>query len=191
MARRNVHFTQGEYYHIYNRGCNKVKIFQEDENYRYLLKYFLRYIREYNISPVAYCLMPNHYHFLIRQDGKKSAGRAFQFLFNRYTKAFNVMYRRTGTLFEGPFKSIHVNRSGYLIYLCRYIHRNPVDAGLVRSPEEWRYSDYKEWIGQRAGALVDREFIKTHFKDPEDYRSFVLAGVEGGPTHLPMLYRGK
>jgi putative transposase len=97
-----------------------------------------------------------------------------QAVFNVYTKAFNSKYGLSGTLFEGPFRAIHVDRNEYLLHLCRYIHRNPLEAGIVIKPEQWHYSNYLEFIEQRNGILVDREFVKENFGSPEAYREFVM-----------------
>ncbi len=173
MARRKVQFAVGEYYHIYNRGCDKGKIFLADENYDFLLRLLEVRVREFHTTVIAYCLMPNHYHFLLRQDNDKSAGAMIQSLFNSYTKAFNSMYGRTGTLFEGPFKAIHVDKEHYLLHLSRYIHRNPLEAGLVHDLELWRYSNYLEWIKKRDSIFVDRSFVESSFASPTSYVQFV------------------
>ena len=173
MARRTVRFVPDGYYHVYNRGCNREKIFRSRENYLFLLRLLRRRVREYKIGIIAYCLMPNHYHFLLRQDSNLSIRDMMQSLFNSYSKAFNVMYHRSGTLFEGPFRAIHVDNEGYLIHLCRYIHRNPLDAGLVRLLESWEFSNYPDWIGKRRGILIDPEFVHAYFPNRSEYVKFV------------------
>jgi REP element-mobilizing transposase RayT len=174
MSKRNIVFIPGQYYHIYNRGANRGLIFRSQDNYDFLL----RRIREYSIKTqatiVAYCLMPNHYHFLIRQDSEKPVSEFIQALFNSYTKAFNKMYGRTGTLFEGPYKANAVEKYEYLLYLCRYIHRNPLDAGLVTHPADWKHSNYLEWIGKRSGIETDMKFVNENFPNPLEYEEFVL-----------------
>lgn len=118
--------------------------------------------------------MPNHYHFLLRQDGSRTVGEFLQSTLNSYTKSFNVMYNRSGTLFEGPFKAIHVDKLAYLVHLCCYIHRKPLESRLVGSLEGWKYSNYLEWVWKRNWGLVDREFIKENFSNPREYERFVL-----------------
>jgi REP element-mobilizing transposase RayT len=177
MARRKITFTQGEYYHVYNRGVNRQPIFRCEDNYVFLLRRVKRYIAQWHIVVIAYCLMPNHYHFVLLQAGEHPISRFMQSLFNSYTKAFNKMFDRSGTLFEGPFRAAHVNDDAYLLHLCRYVHRNPLEAGLVSDLREWPYANYLEWIGQRGGTLVDREFVKSHFSKPEEYVRFVADGA--------------
>lgn len=174
MARRKVEFVTGQYYHIYNRGVNRELIFRNPDNYLFLLQRVKEYSSRFEIANIAYCLMPNHYHFLLRQDGIQPVGVFVQRTFNSYTKAFNKAFQRTGTLFEGPFKSVSVNKDNYLIHLCRYIHRNPLDAGLVSDLADWPYSNYLEWVGKRSGTIFDAEFAQEHFADAADYQKFVL-----------------
>jgi hypothetical protein len=123
--------------------------------------------------------MPNHYHFLLRQDGDDSAGLLPQLVFNSYTKAFNRRYGRTGTLFEGRYQSIWVDAEGYLLHLCRYIHANPVKARMVSRPEDWPFSNYLEWMDLREGVLVDRDFVAESFPQRAHYRQFVADYLDG------------
>jgi putative transposase len=131
------------------------------------------YCRELQLTPVAYCLMPNHYHFLIRQDADISAGLLPQYLFNSYTKAYNHSYDHSGTLFEGHYHSLPIETHSHLLHLCRYIHANPVKDGIVNDLEDWPYSNYLEWIGLRNGILVDRQFVKEYFPTIPRYIEFV------------------
>jgi len=145
---RRIQFTPGQYYHIYNRGSGHRSIFREQDNYLFVLRLVKKYASAFDISVIAYCLMPNHYHFLLRQDGTEAAGLLPQRVFNSYTKAFNKRYDCSGTLFEGRYEAIHVDKEGYLLHLCRYIHANPVKDGLdadtstlTRSKTGW----YRAW----------------------------------------------
>lgn len=170
--RRPIYMT-GSYYHLYNRGVHREPIFREDANYFYLLRNLKTYSQQLRIQPIAYCLMPNHYHFLVRQDDKEPAGLLVQRLFNSYVKAYNERYAHHGTLFEGSYQCILVDNDEYLRHLCRYIHLNPVGAGLAQRPEDWPFSNYQEFIGQRRGTIVDPGFVRMQFTSPERYRAFV------------------
>ncbi len=196
MPQRKVVFHQDGYYHVYNRGVNRQNIFRSGENYRYLIRTMNR-VKPDSIILLAFCLMPNHYHFLIRQESEEPAHVFLQALFNVYTKAFNRMHRRTGTLFEDRFRAVEITEDRHLLHLCRYIHLNPVQAGLVSRAEEWEFSDYREWVGQSsacAGHLrISRSaghlqgarhlplkvpgtsitFLKENFQTPVQYRQFV------------------
>jgi len=173
-ARKDQIFWQpGSYYHIYNRGAHGRSIFREETNYHYALQKIKIYCREFQLGVIAYCLMPNHYHLLIRQDGEWTAGLLPQRVFNSYSKAYNKMYAHSGTLFESRYHSRSVQDEPYLLHLCRYIHANPARDRLVERPEYWPYSNYLEWIGEREGTLIDRAFISGCFPDPREYAAFV------------------
>jgi len=173
MPARDTEFARDGFYHIYNRGAGHQAIFREDENYLFALRQVKTYARELNIAVIAYCLLPNHYHLLLRQDGQQPAGLLPQWVFNSYTKAFNKRYARTGTLLEGRYKAIPVDKEGYLLHLCRYIHANPMRHGLASQLEEWPYSNYPEWMGLRDGSLVDRAFVQACFPTAQVYGQFV------------------
>ena len=173
MPHRMMSFVEGQFYHIYNRGSGRQPIFFEEENYHYLLRLFKKYTQTTGITVIAYCLMPNHYHFLVRQDGETPAGLLFQRVFNAYTKAINKKYDRFGTLFQGRYRCILLDKTSYLFHLCRYIHANPVKAGLVASPEQWPFSNFREWIGLRFGVICDNDFVRANFGAANEYVEFV------------------
>jgi REP element-mobilizing transposase RayT len=173
MPSRKIGFAPGRYYHIYNRGAGRQSIFREDENYLFVLRVFRRVAQECNVAVVAYCLLPNHYHWLGRPDGDTPAGKLPARGFGSYSQALNRRDKRTGTLFEGAYKAIEVTSDEYLRHLCRYIHANPVLHGIADAPALWPYSNYLDWIGQRPGTLYDPAFVTEQFGTPARYRSFV------------------
>lgn len=175
---RRPDYSPGHYYHIYNRGASRTSIFLEADNYIFVIRKMKKYSRELDLNFIAYCLMPNHYHILIRQNGEQVAGLLPQRVFNSYSKAYNKRFDHSGTLFEGPYQVIHVEEESHLLHLCRYIHANPVKDGLVAQPEEWPYSNYPEWMELRPGTLVDRNFVRSHFPTPELYKAFVWAYLD-------------
>ena len=163
----------GQYYHVYNRGVIHQNIFANRENYLFLLGKIKKYLPNYNLTFIAYCLMPNHYHFLIRVNEDDRLSPFLQILFNSYTQAYNRQQDRTGTLFEGGAQYRLVDTTEYVLQLSRYIHLNPVSAGLVRQPEDWEFSNYSEWIGMRNGTLVDLNFVRDFYPDLKSYAAFV------------------
>ncbi|GIV96072.1 MAG: hypothetical protein KatS3mg057_0729 [Herpetosiphonaceae bacterium] len=179
MPRRQIRFARGQYYHIYNRGAGRQSIFYEEKNYHYLLRLIKQVAAECELTMIAYCLLPNHYHWLVRQDGDTPAGDLPRRVFGSYSQAFNRAYQRSGTLFEGPYRAIMIDSEAYLCQLCRYIHSNPVKHGIVAAPESWPYSNYLDWIGERTGTLLDREFQQRHFGTPERYKAYVLDYLAG------------
>ena len=174
MPYRQGVFSSGHYYHVYNRGAGKGRMFFTPGNYEYLIKLIPRYSQRYGAGVSAYCLMPNHYHFLLRQETDVPLSKFVNVLFNAYVQALNKQQGRSGALFEGRFRHARVEREEYLLYLCRYIHWNPVKAKLVAKPEDWPYSNYLECIGRREGIFRDEVFIREHFLRPEAYQRFVL-----------------
>lgn len=184
MPRRTTQFLPGHYYHLYNRGAGRASIVREEENYLYLLRLLKKVAAECQIAIIAYCLLPNHYHWLVRQDGDTSAELLPQRVFNSYTRAFNRRYGRSGTLFEGRFKVKPIESDVYLRHLCRYIHLNPVKHGIAAAPDLWPYSNYRDWIGKREGTLIDRDFVCAHFGSPQRYKAFVEDYSAGLPEEM-------
>lgn len=174
MPQKRPEYLPGHYYHFYNRGAHKVSIFREPDNYLFVLQKMRKYVAEFKLTMIAYCLMPNHYHFLTRQDAKHAAGLLPQRVFNSYSKAYNKRYGHSGTLFEDNYKVKPIQTSSYLLHLCRYIHGNPVKDGLVDNPADWPYSNYLDWIGERNGALIDRDFIQSQFGNAQEYKKFLF-----------------
>src|SRR5574340_609124 len=157
-------YQPGQYYHFYNRGRSRLNIFLEPENYIFVIQKIVNTTKKYNLTMIAYCLMPNHYHFLVRQDGNYPAGLLPQSVFNRYSKAFNLRYAHHGTLFESPYKVKPIEKDTHLLHLCRYIHGNPQKDGVVNQVDEWPFSNYLEWIGARNGTLFDPLFVQEDRK---------------------------
>ena len=142
------------FYHIYNRGINSCNIFQNESNYRYFLNQFLKYVNDY-VEVYAYCLMPNHFHFLIKvkskevqetfvkvlsfDKGNHSSGlhssgnivsKQIGKFISRYSQSFNKVSNRHGPLLESPFKRIRVANDDYLKNLIVYIHLNPTSINV-------------------------------------------------------------
>ena len=171
------------YYHIYNRGINKENIFKEDRNYSFFLERYTKFI-----APVAetysYCLLKNHFHVLIRtrSEGeirmafplkeKLETGRIismqFSHLFNSYAQAVNKSFKRTGGLFETPFRRIAVRDAAYRIGLMRYIHLNPGKHGFTDDFKTYPWSSYLSY--RNAGSdTVEREAGLAWFGGEKDF----------------------
>jgi len=176
-------FRREQYYHLYNRGVGGNPVFFNAGNFEHCLRLIKRYHQPYGATVVAHWLMPNHYHLLLRQDSDQPLSKFIGVLFNAYVQAVNRQQGRKGPLFEGRFRHVWVDREEYLIHLCRYIHLNPVKAGLVTAPEHWHYSNYLEWVGERAGTLKDESFIRDRFATPGSYRAFVADYLDEHRVH--------
>ena len=166
-------YIDKQYYHIFNRGAHKGKIFFSDENYYYCLRLVKKYTEIYKLEILAYCLMPNHYHFILQQKQSGSISRFLQTTFNAYSQAINKAIKHSGTLFQGRAKGILTDTDEHLIHLVRYIHLNPVVARLVSKPEEWEFSDYNEWIGESNFKYSGEKLRQNYFKEAKEYKLFV------------------
>ena len=162
-------YDENGFYHVYNRGCNKELIFTEISDYKNLINRIKE--SEFNkyLNIISFCLMPNHYHFLVQQKTEKPVSDWISFIFNGYVQYFNHKYTRSGTLFEGRVKARSITDEKYLIRSSLYIHDNPVKAGLVSKPENWEFSNYREWIGMRNSKMYDYNFIKENFDSKKGY----------------------
>lgn len=179
MPRRKQKFATGHYYHIYNRGAGRMSIFHNHDNYLYVIGLMKKYALALQITIIAYVLLPNHYHWLIRQDGPITVSTLAQRVFKAYANAFNNANQRSGTLFADRFRSIYVESDEYLHHLCRYIHANPVRHRIATEIELWPYSNYLDWIGKRPGTLLDPDFMRTHFTSAAAYQAYVASYLTG------------
>ncbi len=168
MPRRNLSFQPGYYYHLYNRGNNCDRIFFDRENYLHFLRLVRRHLIESTLDVLAYCLMPNHYHLLVRCRTDE-VSQAMQ----RYTKAINRRYNRVGALFQGQFKAIAVDTDEYLLHVARYIHLNPVKAEIIAHPKDWEFSSYLEYAKLRPGSLPKVDFLYQQVLSESEYQMFL------------------
>ena len=186
MPYRSDVFARNHYNHIYNRGVGRGLIFFNSANYEHCLNLIDRYHRQYSAAVIALCLMPNHYHLLLRQNSDQSLSKYINVLFNAYVQAVNRQQDRKGPLFEGRFRHVRIDREEYLIHLCRYIHLNPVKANLVSHVQDWPYSNYKEWVSLKAGKLKDDKFIRSRFRTPVEYEQLVADDLDEKRTSSPI-----
>lgn len=161
------------YVHYYNRGVNKDIIFFAPDNYVFLIAKMLEFINDYQVDLIAYCLMPNHYHLLLKHDNPLEGSNYIQRIFNSYTQAINKKYSRVGTLFQGNVKKRIIEDDDYLAETIKYIHLNPVKANLCQRPEDWEYSDYRLWVGLKETSrniATERDNI---FGSAKDYAELI------------------
>ncbi|MHB1049238.1 MAG: transposase [Bacteroidota bacterium] len=182
-CKRYMKFQDEFYYHVYNRGSRKGNIFFAESNYEYFVRLFTNNSSRFNVDIIAYCLMPNHYHFIIIQNTGGSISKMLQCTMNSYVQAINKTYSRSGSLFQGKPQSVHIENDGYLVHLVRYIHRNPLEAGLETTMGKWKYSDYTRWI---IGPLHEKSCAirDSYFLDGNAYKQFVEGYKKDSPVNL-------
>lgn len=196
MPSRIFPFVNGEYYHIYNRGVEKKPIFNIRRDYTRFLKTINYYqfagpkpklsrflfnpdlivkpnLNDKIVEIVCYCLMPNHFHFLVKQLKDGGITEFVSKLSNSYTKYFNTKHTRVGPLFQGEFKAVLVTSDEQLIHVSRYIHLNPAVAYLVKNLDQYEWSSYSEYIHGRTGLSVKKDIL-AFFKSSEEYKKFIL-----------------
>lgn len=188
MPYRNINFGVNRFYHVYNRGVNKQNIFFEDDHFSFCLRLIHKYLSNFSVELFAWCLMPNHYHFILWTELENGISRYIQVVFNAYVQSLNKRIERRGPLFEGRFKHVLIDEQNYLMQLCRYIHLNPVKAGLVQKPGEWAFSDYLEWTGKRGTNSIKANIIKDCFGGFREYQTFVDDFMNDQILHVPRKY---
>lgn len=145
MPRQARKHAESGIYHVMLRGISQQQIFEDEEDYQKYLQ-ILRECKEIcEFKLLAYCLMGNHIHLLIK-EGKEPLEQIFKRIGGRFVYWYNIKYRRVGHLFQDRFKSEPVDDDPYLLTVIRYIHQNPVKAGLCKKPEDYPYSSWTEYL---------------------------------------------
>lgn len=202
-------YLENGIYHVYNRGVEKRKIFDDEQDFKVFLHYLKRYLTEpdkkinfrwkmelnQKIKLLAYCLMDNHFHLLLQQVPKEAMTTFVRCHTNAYTRYYNQKYKRVGPLFQGKFKAVLVDRDNYLLHLSRYIHLNPLGhketftrSDLVKL-ENYSYSSYSDYIGKRKTAWVNTAIILDYFKSNKGKRHSYKDFVEDFLIDEPLLIK--
>ena len=201
---RPFNFAEDEYYHLYNRGTDRREIFSNEADYRRFKSLlfitnskkpvdlgqhgssFARVVEINRGEPLtaigAYCLMPNHFHILVREVTSGGISKFMQKLTTGYTMYFNLLNKRTGTLFEGTFKAEHVDGDEYLKYLFAYIHLNPAklidpqwrESGMRKEIEDFTkkfpHSSYQDYLGERIeSAILTKPQFPEYFLNADEF----------------------
>ena len=139
-------------YHIIHRGNNRQKIFFCVGDYKYFLSLLEEAKKKYKCRLYSYVLMSNHIHLLLESPQvTENLAKYIKLIAQKYTQYINKIYKRTGALWEGRFKSSLVSKDNYLLACSRYIEMNPVRANIVKDPKDYRWSSYRYKIGQKEG----------------------------------------
>jgi len=200
---RKDSLASGHYYHIYSRSIAGYVVFNDDSEYSRMLQlldlyrfkdFSYRYskfleldqstqlaiineIKKINdslVDIVAYCLMPTHIHFLLKQVSDNGITQFIGKILNSYSKSFNNRHKRNGPLWSGRFKNVLIGTDEQLLHLTRYIHLNPTSAGLIANPDDWTYSSYNEYV--EVSTDKDSGICKTNEAvdlGPKQYKKFV------------------
>jgi len=158
-------------HHVTQRGNNREKVFLDRQDHEKYLSLLGTYSKKKEVSLLAYCLMPNHVHLLVRPSEDEGLAKMMQGITLCYTQYFNKKNGRTGRLWECRYHSAVVDEEAYLWAVCKYIESNPLRAGIVEKPEAYPYSSGKAHIlGRKDRLLKEAVFDKSEF---DDYRKFM------------------
>ncbi|KKW06034.1 MAG: hypothetical protein UY40_C0004G0018 [candidate division CPR1 bacterium GW2011_GWC1_49_13] len=177
-------FQENSFYHVFNQGVEKRPIFLDETDYATFLYYLTVYLlpiekaaQMYPDTPVrlyeknlteevkliAYCLMPNHFHLLLKQETANGVSKLLKQLTNAYTLYFNQKYQRVGALMQGPFRAAPVTEDKLFIHLVRFIHLNPLVAGLIGDLASYRWSSYNWYLGNQADIPTEKDKVLAFF----------------------------
>lgn len=192
MPRRDPNLITSEIYHIYNRGVEKRNVFLTSRDYNQ----FLKAIEHYRVSDtklsrrgkikvkqqgnrelvevLSYCLMPNHFHLLLKQTSDEGVSKFTSKVINSFTKYFNIKNERVGPLFQGPFKAVRIESDEQLVHVSRYIHLNPLAINFVSNLKKYKWSSYRIYIGDEENTFVSIQEILSNFPLRGKYEEFVL-----------------
>lgn len=207
MPQRKVILVTDQYYHIFNRSINKEPIFTKEKECQRALE-TLNYYRFENppirlsyllalgpdrrgeiikslekkakrlVDIICFVLMPNHFHFLLKQNTKNGISLFLAQFQNSYTRYFNTKNRRQGHLLQGQFKTVRIEDENQLLHVNRYIHLNPYTSYVVETPEEleqYRYSSFPQYLNDDTKYhTCDTQIILSHFPTIKQYKKFIF-----------------
>lgn len=207
---RKIVFRNDYIYHVFNRGIERRSVFRSTREFGRafeLLKFYnhkeipIRYSQflqksleiregllkkleqsEQLVEILAYCLMPNHFHLMLKQNLTSGIPVFISNFTNAYTKYFNKKYQRRGPLFEGIFKAVLVESDEQLVHLSRYIHLNPVVSSIIKETElnNYVWSSYREYLSDKKsnGGIANKELVLSLFNSVKAYENFVMDQID-------------
>jgi len=184
MARLPRLTVPGYPHHVIQRGNNRQTIFREPADYEFMLDLLVEQAKKFQVAVHAYVLMGNHFHLLATPQTDKGLPAMMQAVGRSYVRYFNRRYQRSGTLWEGRYRSTIVQSERYLLACMAYIDLNPVRAGMVASPGDYPWSGYAHSMGRRNDPLVTPHALywqlgNTPFAREAAYGALVQAGIGG------------
>jgi len=206
MPGRNIPLISGEFYHVFNRGISDQLVFFSRRDYDRFFQSILYYqhydtpisyskfmkisriqrtlifedlLKRNNLVSeiMSFCLMPNHFHLLLRQVKDNGIPSFISNLTNSYTKYFNTKSSRRGPMFQGKFKAVRIETDEQLLHVSRYIHLNPHTAYIVKSEDElmqYPYSSLIDYLGNRTNVPIQKDYILSKFKNIQSFKQFTL-----------------
>lgn len=204
MPGRLTPLVTDQFYHIFNRGSDKRNIFLKPRDYKRFQQTFYYYqydgpkrrfsklakldFKNFQPDPakklveiIAYCLMPNHFHFLIKQLKDNGIPNFMSSLCNSYTKYFNIKNRRVGPLLQGKYQNVLIESEAQLIHASRYIHLNPIVSGITKDLLGYTWSSYSEYIRGYNHFCEPKEILSL-FSSPRKYQEFVENQIDYATT---------
>ena len=192
---RKLEFAEKEFYHIYNRGVDKRNIFLNSKDLERFFEGLRRFNSEENfghldriienkkvhplVKIIAYCVNPNHFHFILEQVAEKGIEKFMHKLSMGYAKYFNTKYKRGGALFQGMFRAKHIDNNEYLLHLSAYINLNHMAHARRHGVSTLSRASWDEYLGSAHGkALCEKEIILGQFKNKEAYQKFAESSLK-------------
>lgn len=207
MSTRKTQFAEGEYYHIYNRGVDKRSIFNDREDIGRFLQCMEEFnvvepigslyensfrrdklggkasklVDEEDmplVEFIAYCLNPNHFHFVLKQIEEKGIEKIMQKIGTGHTMFFNNKYERSGSLFQGKFKAIHIDSNEYLLHVSSYVNLNNRVHQLGGKASKLVRSSWREYEDTKVKGICEKEIILGQFRNVGEYKEFALSSLD-------------
>ena len=206
---RNIKIAPGEHYHLFNRAVNKQVIFHDVRDYArflFLILYFQseikfpqigRIVKEFvksrafdtgdeqeisknrTVELVAFCIMPNHFHLIVKELEEGGIADYMQRVLTAYSKYYNVKYEKSGHVFQGPYRVVHIENDRQMLYLSAYVHRNPRELkGWLGREGSYPWSSYTDFVERnRWSKLLMPDIILGSFKGPEKYKKYLKTSM--------------
>ena len=165
MSRIPRKYSESGIYHIMFRGVNQQNIFEEKQDYIKLLNVISDIKKEMGFEIYAYCFMSNHVHIVLKENGFKEISLIMKRILTKYARWYNIKYKRTGALIANRYKSVPVEIDEYFLHLIRYVHQNPIKAGIVESLKDYQHSSYNEYL--TTPIITDTELVLEMISDAE------------------------
>lgn len=164
-------FIKGGYYHIYNRGVNRNPIFLDDADFLYYISKIRQFRGKYKVSIIAYSLIKNHYHQLLKQLSDVPINKFLSAVNTAYGGYFNKKYNRVGPLTQDRYKQIIIKSEDQLYWMSAYVNCNYEIHGLGRA-RDYKWASYQDYLDLREGTLCDKNIIMEKFRQAKDYEDF-------------------